>query len=109
MWFPPTKERPIIKSLFAAGGGRFLAVVVLQFTARYNQHRSIQRHSQLGKPLELPSADAVGRRLGMAIRQLKKERLSLLNRSEPNHETKHETKRYQDSTPPASQAQQGNP
>jgi hypothetical protein len=29
----PQKERPIIESLLAAGGGRSLAVVVLQFTA----------------------------------------------------------------------------
>ena len=35
----------------------------------------------------------------------KKERLSLLNRSQPNHETKP----YQDVTPATSQAQLGNP
>jgi hypothetical protein len=43
----PKEERPVIESLLAAGGGRFLAVVVLQFTARYSQHRAIGGHSQL--------------------------------------------------------------
>lgn len=47
----------MIESLLAAGGGRFLAVVVLQFTARCSQHRLIERHSQLGKTLEYLDRD----------------------------------------------------
>ena len=49
----PQKERPVARSLLAAGGGHSLAVVVLQFTARCNQHRAIERHDQLGETLEL--------------------------------------------------------
>jgi hypothetical protein len=45
-------------------GGCFLAVVVLQFTARCSQGSSIEKRSQLGKTLELNSAGGIGCRLG---------------------------------------------
>ena len=94
------------ESLLAAGGGRFLAMVVVHFTARCCQHRSIEDQSQLGKPLEFTSVEAVGCGLGRTSRQLEKKSGSV-SRTAPkqNYETKH----YQDITPAKSQAQQGNP
>ena len=41
-------------------GGRFLAVVVLHFTARCSQGRSIERRSHLGKTLDSNSAGRMG-------------------------------------------------
>jgi hypothetical protein len=66
-------------------GGCFLAVVVLQFTARCSQGSSIEKRSQLGKTLELNSAGGIGCRLGAPLSQSAKDkRLRLLNRSQPN-------------------------
>jgi hypothetical protein len=60
--------------------------------------------------LELTSGEAIGFKPGMVVSQSKKERLSFLNRSQPQsrYET-NQNKLYQDLTPATSQAQQGNP
>ena len=54
---PGHKKSDPLPSRFSRLGGRFLAVVVLQFTARCSQHRFIERHSQLGKTLEFLDGD----------------------------------------------------
>jgi hypothetical protein len=53
-------------------------------TARYDQHSSVERHSPLGKTLELILREGVGSRSGTALSPpIRKQRLSLLSRSQP--------------------------
>jgi hypothetical protein len=79
------KKSDPLPGRFSRRGGRFLAVVVLHFTARCSQDRPIERRGQLGKSLALNSAGAIGCGLGTPLSQsVNKERLRLLNRSQPN-------------------------